>query len=85
MQGLPLTLGICLFLLLDTNGSQPCSVLEIHFRGHSKSTFVEEGRGGGGIEKRKKRTTREGGSWHVCTLAFLEKDAEIFKIVHNED
>ena len=82
MQGLPLTLGICLFLLLDINGSQPCSVMEIHFRGHSKSTFVEEGKG---ALKSEKSEQRERGSWHVCTLAFLKKDAEIFKTVHNED
>ena len=30
------------------------------FRGHSKSTFVEEGRGGGDIEKRTKANRRRG-------------------------
>ena len=34
--------------------------------------------GGGVIEKRTK--TGLGGSYHVCTFAFLKKNAEIFKI-----
>ena len=43
-----------------------------------RSTFVEDGGGGRFIEKITK--TGLGGSYHVCTFAFLKKNAEIFKI-----
>ena len=53
-------------------------MVEYLFRGHSKSTFVEEGRGGRVTEKQTKMN-RGGGPWHVCTFAF-KKNAEIFKM-----
>ena len=45
-------------------------------RGHSKSTFVEEG---GNHWKANSNEQEEGRSWHVCTFAFLKKNTEIFK------
>ena len=51
-------------------------------RGHSKSTFVEEGRGGGGIiEKRTKTNRGTRGDVLACVyVRFLKQNAEIFKV-----
>ena len=40
-----------------------------HPGGHSKSTFVEEGMGS--LKSEQKQTGRGGGSWQVCTFAFV--------------
>ena len=48
-------------------------------RGHSKSTFVDEGRGRGVIEKPTK-TNRGRGVLACVYVRFFKKDAEIFKM-----
>ena len=52
-----------------------CDVInfEINLRGHSKSSFIEEGTEGGGHWKVNKNKKGEGGSCHVCTFAFFKK------------
>ena len=48
-------------------------------RGHSKSTFVEEGTGGRSLKSEQKRTGGEGVLTCVC-VRFFKQNAEIFKI-----
>ena len=48
-------------------------------RGHSKSTFVDEGRGGGVIEKPTK-TNRGRGVLACVYVRFFRKNAEIFEV-----
>ena len=50
---------------------------KVTHRGHSKSTFVEEGRG---VIEKQTKTNRERGVLHVCTFAFFKKKPEIFKM-----
>ena len=50
---------------------------KVTHRGHSKSTFVEEGRGV--IEKRTK-TGERGGGPSICVRSLFKKNTEIFKM-----
>ena len=51
---------------------------KVTHRGHSKSTFVEEGRGV--IEKRTKTNRGRGGCPSICVRSLFKKNAEIFKM-----
>ena len=61
------------FIFCDILHGRPVMV-----RGHTKSTFVQDGRGGV-IEKRTKKK-REGECLSMCVRSLFKKNAEIFKM-----